>query len=311
MTRSAGSEAEPSDQRGIDQHGMDQPGMDQPGSVQGRAAWQAWHSQREADLRRPHDWLSVSNLQWVRGTDQQLPGVPGRWSARGGDLEVFFEPVDGVRVLTDGTAAPGVSVGTFGLQVPAAGSRRFALVGQVLIEVIRRAGCYAVRLRDPQTPTRTGFTGVPVFDYDPAWVIAARMERFDTPRPVPVASAAPGLEQVATTIGTLTMRIDGQDHVLRATGSARRWHLSFSDDTSGTLTSAWRGVPVQTSGAQRGLVDFNRAINFPCAFTDFGTCPAPVAGNHLPVAVLAGERAPHGRAGVPPASPRPTPLPGG
>jgi uncharacterized protein (DUF1684 family) len=40
------------------------------------------------------------------------------------------------------------------------------------------------------------------------------------------------------------------------------------------------------------VVDFNRTVNLPFSFTEFGTCPAPVAGNDLPVAVTAGELAP-------------------
>jgi uncharacterized protein (DUF1684 family) len=40
-----------------------------------------------------------------------------------------------------------------------------------------------------------------------------------------------------------------------------------------------------------GLVDldFNRAYNPPCAFTDFATCPLPVKENQLPVRIPAGE----------------------
>jgi len=166
-------------------------------------------------------------------------------------------------------------------------------------------------LRDPQAPTRTEFTGVPVFDYDPAWVVPARLASFPQPRTERVRSAAPGLTQVATTLGTVTVQIDGRDHTLTATGRADRWHLSFSDATSGAQTSAWRVVPVQITGPDAGVVDFNRAVNYPYAFTDFGTCPAPVAGNHLTVAVRAGERAPHGRTGVPPTSGGPTALPTG
>ena len=40
------------------------------------------------------------------------------------------------------------------------------------------------------------------------------------------------------------------------------------------------------------IIDFNRAVNLPFAFTEFGTCPAPVPGNDLPLAVTAGELAP-------------------
>ena len=39
-------------------------------------------------------------------------------------------------------------------------------------------------------------------------------------------------------------------------------------------------------------IDFNRAHNMPCAYTDFATCPLPPAANTLPFAVEAGEQVP-------------------
>ena len=36
-------------------------------------------------------------------------------------------------------------------------------------------------------------------------------------------------------------------------------------------------------------LDFNRAKNPPCAFTDFATCPLPPAKNRLTLSVMAGE----------------------
>ena len=59
-----------------------------------------------------------------------------------------------------------------------------------------------------------------------------------------------------------------------------------------------------------GVLDLNRAVSYPYAFSDFGTCPAPVDGNVLPFPVAAGEKAPAGRSGVPPTAGGPTALPG-
>ena len=36
-------------------------------------------------------------------------------------------------------------------------------------------------------------------------------------------------------------------------------------------------------------LDFNRAYNPPCAFTDFATCPLPIKENQLKVRIQAGE----------------------
>ncbi|GAB2700358.1 DUF1684 domain-containing protein [Nocardia thraciensis] len=40
------------------------------------------------------------------------------------------------------------------------------------------------------------------------------------------------------------------------------------------------------------VLDFNRAQNLPCAFTDYATCPVAPAENRLTVAVEAGEKNP-------------------
>ena len=44
--------------------------------------------------------------------------------------------------------------------------------------------------------------------------------------------------------------------------------------------------------AGRVLLDFNRAINPPCVFTPYATCPLPAPENRLPFAVSAGEKLP-------------------
>jgi uncharacterized protein (DUF1684 family) len=40
------------------------------------------------------------------------------------------------------------------------------------------------------------------------------------------------------------------------------------------------------------VLDFNRAVNPPCAFTIYATCPLPPRQNQLDVAILAGEKDP-------------------
>jgi uncharacterized protein (DUF1684 family) len=39
-------------------------------------------------------------------------------------------------------------------------------------------------------------------------------------------------------------------------------------------------------------LDFNRASNLPCSFTDFATCPVAPPENKLTIAVEAGEKNP-------------------
>jgi len=68
----------------------------------------------------------------------------------------------------------------------------------------------------------------------------------------------------------------------------------FVDETSGKTTyAANRSLSVGAPDADgKVVIDFNRATNLPCAYTDHATCPLPPAGNRLPVAVEAGEKKP-------------------
>jgi uncharacterized protein (DUF1684 family) len=40
------------------------------------------------------------------------------------------------------------------------------------------------------------------------------------------------------------------------------------------------------------VLDFNRASNLPCSFTDYATCPVAPPENRLSIAVEAGEKNP-------------------
>ena len=68
------------------------------------------------------------------------------------------------------------------------------------------------------------------------------------------------------------------------------------DQTSGKTTygaSRFLYAPLPKGGVkQAGTVeiDFNKAENPPCVFTDYATCPLPPPQNRLPLAVTAGEQ---------------------
>jgi uncharacterized protein (DUF1684 family) len=71
--------------------------------------------------------------------------------------------------------------------------------------------------------------------------------------------------------------------------------VMFTDSTSRKESyPATRYVWVPAPDALgRTIIDFNKAYNPPCAFTQFATCPFPPRANHLPVYVRAGEWNPH------------------
>jgi len=71
-------------------------------------------------------------------------------------------------------------------------------------------------------------------------------------------------------------------------------NVLFTDATSGVTTyPANRSLTIAEPGPDgEVLLDFNRAVNLPCAYTEFATCPLPPPENRLPIAVEAGEKLP-------------------
>jgi uncharacterized protein (DUF1684 family) len=43
------------------------------------------------------------------------------------------------------------------------------------VEIIRRGAAFAIRVRDPHSPTLAGFTGVPSFPVSPEWILAVKI----------------------------------------------------------------------------------------------------------------------------------------
>jgi len=252
--------------------------------------WTAWHRERERVLREPHGWLSLTGLHWLTTSPATYPGLPGTWRiADDHGVEITADPGDALEVdgrVVDGTVRveprdglPGVLVGV--------GSRR--------VEVIRRTDAYALRVRDPQAVTLTAFTGVPVYPVDPGWVVTGLYEPYPEPSPITVDAVVEGLHHYFTAVGEVRFEIDGQEQRLVALpGKTGGLSLHFRDATSGRETYGGGRILMVDDPAEDGTVvlDLNRTLNLPCAFTAFATCPLPPAGNTLAVAIEAGERTP-------------------
>ena len=254
------------------------------------AEWREWHTNREHDLAEPYGWLALVSLDWLDETPRTYGDLPGRWWQ---DADAAYVDSDGAQLTHEGKPVTGVQ--RFELVNSGAGTR--VLSGDVEIEVARRSG-YLIRVHDPKADVLRAFHGVPAYEPDESWVLHGHFEPFDEPRPTTVGAVVEGLSHVYTAPGIVRLTHDGTEHTLTAfNGRNGGLSILFTDATSGVTTyPANRSLPVEQP-ADDGFVvlDFNRAVNLPCAFTDFATCPLPPAGNRLPFAVEAGEKLPYER----------------
>ncbi|MGW5382227.1 DUF1684 domain-containing protein [Nocardia sp. NPDC003963] len=257
------------------------------------AEWQDWHRRHEAQLADAHGFLAVTGLYWLTGTPRRFPGAPGAWSTGAGGVTVFLD--DGEELEIDGAVVAGTH--RFGI-VPERGGVD-AVWGDAVIEVARRGGRDIVRPRHPDNPLRTGFRGTPAYAPDPKWVVTGRYTAFAEPRATTVGAAVPGLEHVYAAPGRVDFELSGQKSALTVFPGRTPGALTilFTDATSGVTTYAADRVLHSAAPAADGTVvlDFNRAVNLPCAYTDLATCPLPPAENRLPIAIEAGEKIPYER----------------
>ena len=251
--------------------------------------WQDWHANRERDLADPYGWLALVSLDWLSEVPQAYSSAPGLWWQ---DAEAAYVDPQGAELSYEG--APITGVQRFELVNSGAGTRVSS--GDVEIEVARRSG-YLIRVHDPKAHALRDFHGVPAYEPTPDWVITGTYEPFDRPRPTTVGAVVPGLTHIYQAQGIVRFEHGGTEHTLTAfNGRSGGLSILFTDATSGVTTyRANRSLAVAEPTDGTVVLDFNHAVNLPCAFTDFATCPLPPEGNDLPFAVEAGELLPYER----------------
>jgi uncharacterized protein (DUF1684 family) len=252
--------------------------------------WDQWHTGHEQRRADPHGFLAITGLHWLTETPQSFADAPGVWST--GPSGVTVALGDG-ESLSTGT---GTITGTHTFEPLEERADRTVEHGDVRIEIARRGGFDVVRPRNPASPVLAAYTGTPAYPADEKWAVTGRYVAFDEPRPITVGSVAEGIEHVYESPGRVEFEIGGEQLALTTFNGTAPGSLFvlFTDATSGLTTYAANRSLFIAPPAADGTVtlDFNRATNLPCAYTEFATCPLPPAGNRLPVAIEAGEKLP-------------------
>ena len=273
--------------------------LGQPPVANYRAEIEKYRSERVAELTAPNGWLAVQGLFWLHEGQTSAGSDPAseiRLPARAPKRLGVFTLSGGAVTFTADASARVTAAGkpieatyTF----PQRGGEQAAVVSEgVSLFVIRRADRVGLRMLDPDSAARTGFQGLKYFPLDAAYRLRARFVPYEKLKAVPVPNV---LGQLVTmeSPGYVEFTLNGATYRLEPVYETARHDdlfFIFKDLTSRTDTYE-AGRFLHTPLPKDGIVDldFNRAYNPPCAFTDFATCPLPVKENQLPVAIRAGE----------------------
>lgn len=256
---------------------------------------ETWRQERLDELLTPTGWIALVGLHWISAGDNTLgsdssnqiilpAGAPahlGTIQLTDRGLKARFEP----GVLVNGVPATEWSWSE---------GEQMAMMekDQWTWTIIERGGRYALRLWDTSLPTRIRMREIPHFPDAPKWWLPAQWIPAAQPETVVVRNAL-GMDIPTTVVGKMMVQWAGKSYPLLAFESGPdELFIIFMDDTSGDSTypaGRYLYCP-RPATAGPACIDFNRAINPPCAFTEYATCLLPPAGNTLPLSVEAGEQ---------------------
>src|SRR5690606_37148388 len=159
------------------------------------------------------------------------------------------------------------------------------------VEIVH-GGRKALRVRHAAAETLAGLGKLDYWPADPTGKITARFVWHPAGTTDAVMDLI-GMQQAQPSPGVVEFERDGASFSLEALeGEDGGLYLIFADRTSGHESySAGRYLYTAAPSAEGTVeVDFNRAYNPPCVFSDFATCPLPPTDNRLDLPVTAGEK---------------------
>lgn len=262
-----------------------------------------WRNQRLTRLTSETGWLTVVGLSWLKegvnrcGSDPTLevvfpeeraPALTGRFIRTGN--AVRFESAQGVRVTVGDSAVSSIE-----LRSDENGEQEPTILrhGTLSFYIIKRGEELGVRIKDSASPMRAHFQGLEYFPVDTSWRKIAQFEPYDPPKALRVPTTA-GVAQEFRLVGRIAFQHGDSVYTLDAAQEAgeETMLIMFMDGTSGRETYGG-GRQLYASPPDSSdtiLLDFNKAYNWPCVFTDYATCPIPPPQNRLQLRVEAGEK---------------------
>ncbi|MFK7932162.1 MAG: DUF1684 domain-containing protein [Saprospiraceae bacterium] len=260
-----------------------------------------WQEQRLANLLKPNSWLDVVGLHWLaegensfgssRDNAHRFPKTAPNWIGTyvksNDDISLKINPEITVRWKDSSITELQI--------IPAPNDEVVILENETFSWfLIQRNDKYGIRVRNTDSAARKRFDHLDYYPTDIKWKVEADFIPY-ADKKIAIKNAV-GMESDLVTAGQLIFKINGKEQSLDVLdGGENLFFLILADATTGETTyGGGRYLYVKRPDKNgKVMIDFNRAYNPPCVFTDYATCPLPPLQNYLEVAITAGEKSNH------------------
>ena len=264
----------------------------------------ASRSKQAQSIDGPTSWLSLVALQSLDNGDVSVGSAPGNTVRLEHGLPHAFTLHSASGKVTLTAVDPVVTAAGHPLHlgdtISVSDDDKEALHWSGLwANAIQRTGNQLyLRIGDPDSPNRRHFHGLNFYPVNATYRITARWVPYTPAHELRMATVL-GTTLTVPGPGYAEFVVDGKTVRLDAMGEENGLEFSFRDGTSRTTTYG-AGRHLTAERPSNGLsnpgdvvLDFNKARNWPCAYTEFGTCPLPPVQNRFTALIPAGEKRYH------------------
>ena len=258
-----------------------------------------WHNERIENLKSKDGWLNLVGLFWLAEGENKMGSDSSNNFILSPDKappfvasfllennKVKIKICEGIEVYHKDSLVKGMS-----LESDERGNPTVLDMGSLSWFIIKRGEKIGIRLRDYESPLISQFKGIETFPVDSAWRIEANFESYETPKTISMSNVIGTINEYPSP-GVLVFQIKGVIYKLYPFSNDGDLFIIFGDETSAVETyGGGRFLSVKKPNKDgKTFIDFNKAYNPPCTFTEFATCPLPPRQNRLPVRITAGEK---------------------
>ena len=264
---------------------------------------QEWRDGREKRLRADQGWLTLAGRFVLKpgensfGTgndnDVVLPAeLKGTGPDRLGILQVDAETKTVTLRLADGVTMTSDDK-------PFTGSRLFRTsqpdwvgLGRLRMHISVRQGRFVLRLADNESAVRKNFKGLSWYPANERFRVEATFVPYAEHKTIRIVNIIDEVSDQPCP-GYAEFVLNGQTYRLDAIAEDGGLFFVFRDATAGKTTygsARFMTIEKQPEDNSKLILDFNKAYNPPCAFSEFTTCPVAPAQNVLNVPIEAGEK---------------------